>query len=150
MPALPHTRQTFPLRLHRASGRVYCAVVLEEANIDSNQLHRSQAHCCARSMQGSVVHPQDTDSIDQCRLHQDNEETTIYEDNKQVIAIVKKGKYTELTKHIDVKYMSMHEWNDNELQFVDVATTNMVADPLTKPVARPILHRCWSKYLHAL
>lgn len=64
--------------------------------------------------------------------------TTVYEDNLGAMALSKNAVYHSRTKHIDVQYHYVRECVDNGLiSIVHVGTGEMVADVLTKGLARP-------------
>ena len=62
---------------------------------------------------------------------------TIFYDNTIALAVAKDPKYHGKTKHIKKRY---HYIRDaiikNDVVLKHISTSNMVADPLTKPIAR--------------
>ena len=63
--------------------------------------------------------------------------TVIKDDNQSCIALTKNPVFTARTKHIDIKYHYVREKVENkEVKFEYCATTNMVADVLTKALPR--------------
>ena len=62
---------------------------------------------------------------------------TIYCDNTVAIVVAKDLKYHEKTKHIKMRYHYIKEViNDHDVILKHIYTNSMVADPLTKPIAR--------------
>lgn len=62
---------------------------------------------------------------------------TIYRDNTTAIAVAKKPKYHGKTKHIKMRYHYIRKAiNDHDVILKHISTNSMVADPLTKPIAR--------------
>lgn len=70
-------------------------------------------------------------------MHQDiNSATTIYEDNQSCLCMVKGGKFSNRTKHIDTKYHFVKDCVDKQLIECKYCPTDiMVADLLTKPLS---------------
>ena len=67
-----------------------------------------------------------------------SEATTVYGDNQGAICLSKNPKNHPRTKHIDVKYHYTRELVESNIIKVDyVPTSEMVADTLTKGLARP-------------
>ena len=67
-----------------------------------------------------------------------SEATTVYGDNQGAICLSKNPKNHPRTKHIDVKYHYTRELVESDIIKVDyVPTSEMVADTLTKGLARP-------------
>jgi transposase InsO family protein len=65
-----------------------------------------------------------------------NSAMTIHEDNQGAIALVKDHKFSNKTKHVDIKYFFVREQiQAGELLVVYCETTNMIADIFTKPLA---------------
>lgn len=72
----------------------------------------------------------------------DDEPTTVYQDNQGAIAMAKNPVFNSRTKHVDTKYhFSRERVEANELRVEYMPTANMVADALTKSVARPKLEQ---------
>ena len=65
----------------------------------------------------------------------------IYEDNQSCIALATNPIYHSRTKHIDIKYHFIRDHADKEVDIVYCPTKDMVADALTKPLARPAFER---------
>ena len=64
--------------------------------------------------------------------------TPLYEDNQGAICLSKNPKNHPRTKHIDVKYHYTREMvEQNIIQVEYIPTDDMVADTLTKSLARP-------------
>eukprot|EP00794_Sanderia_malayensis_P007838 gene7838-biopygen6374 len=64
--------------------------------------------------------------------------TRLYEDNQGAIAISKNSRNSNRTKHIDIKYHFVREsLENNEIKLVYCPTGIMIADILTKSLARP-------------
>jgi transposase InsO family protein len=65
-----------------------------------------------------------------------NSTMTIHEDNQGAIALVKDHKFSNKTKHVDIKYFFVREQvQAGELLIIYCETANMVADIFTKPLA---------------
>ena len=65
---------------------------------------------------------------------------TIFCDNNAALAVVKDPKYHEKTKHIKKRYHYIRDAiTEKDVVLKHISTSNMVADPLTKPIARDIL-----------
>ena len=62
---------------------------------------------------------------------------TIYRDNIAAIAVAKDPKYHGKTKHIKMRYHYIREAiTEQDVILKHISTNSMVADPLTKPIAR--------------
>ena len=62
---------------------------------------------------------------------------TIYCDNTTAIAVAKDPKYHGKTKHIKMRYHYIREAiTEQDMILKHISTNSMVADPLTKPIAR--------------
>jgi hypothetical protein len=62
---------------------------------------------------------------------------TIYYDNTAAIAVAKDPKYLGKTKHIKMRYHYIREAiTEQDVIPKHISTNSMVADPLTKPIAR--------------
>jgi len=62
---------------------------------------------------------------------------TIYCDNTTAIAVAKDPKYHGKTKHIKMRYHYIREAiTEQDVILKHISTNSMVADPLTKPIAR--------------
>ena len=71
-----------------------------------------------------------------------DEPTTVYQDNQGAIAIAKNPVFNSRTKHVDTKYhFSRERVEANELRVEYMPTGTMVANALTKSVARPKLEQ---------
>ena len=67
-----------------------------------------------------------------------HEPTIIYEDNQSCIALAKNPVHHARTKHIDIQYHFIRENIEaGEIELRYISTEDMVADVLTKPLARP-------------
>lgn len=63
--------------------------------------------------------------------------TLIYSDNQGSIALSKNPEFHQRTKHIDVQHHFVREQvEDRNVRFEHISTINMLADVLTKPLAR--------------
>lgn len=63
----------------------------------------------------------------------------VYCDNTAAIAYMKDPKYHSKTKHIDIKYNFVRDYIAQKVVTVQhISTKNMVADPLTKPIAKEL------------
>ncbi|KAG5875395.1 hypothetical protein JTB14_031369 [Gonioctena quinquepunctata] len=63
------------------------------------------------------------------------ESTTIHEDNRSCLRMMRKGHYSNRTKHMDVKYCYLKDLEDKGvLGYTYCPTENMIADSLTKPI----------------
>ena len=66
---------------------------------------------------------------------------TIYIDSMAALAYVKDLKYYKKTKHIEIKYHYIGDMVAKKEVFLEhISTKNMLADPLTKPIARDLFH----------
>jgi hypothetical protein len=66
---------------------------------------------------------------------------TIYSDSMVALAYAKDPKYHGKTKHIEIKYHYIREMVAKKEVFLEhISTKNMLADPLTKPIARDPFH----------
>ena len=73
--------------------------------------------------------------------------TVLHEDNSGCVSLAGNWRADQRTKHIDVQYHFVRE--QMEAKTVDIrriATTQMVADSLTKPVPRPKFEWCREKF----
>jgi len=62
---------------------------------------------------------------------------TIYYDNTAAIAVAEDPKYHGKTKHIKMRYHYIREAiTEQDVILKHISTNSMVADPLTKPIAR--------------
>ena len=67
---------------------------------------------------------------------------TIFCDNTAALAVVKDPKYHGNTKHIKKRYHYIRDAiTDKDFFLKYISTNNMVADPLTKPIARDVFIR---------
>jgi len=67
---------------------------------------------------------------------------TIYCDNTTAIAVAKDPKYHGKTKHIKMRYHYIREAiTEQDMILKHISTNSMVADPLTKPIARDVFVR---------
>jgi len=67
-----------------------------------------------------------------------NDATTLYEDNQSCIALAKNPIHHARTKHIDIQHHFVREKVESkEVELAYMSTDDMVADALTKPLARP-------------
>ena len=67
------------------------------------------------------------------------EPVTIFCDNIVALTMAKDPKYHEKTKHIKKKYHYIRDAiTENDVVLKHISTSNMVANPLTKPIARDI------------
>ena len=67
------------------------------------------------------------------------EAVTLYSDSTIALGYAKDPKYHEKSKHIEIKYhfiRDMVAWG--EVVMKHISTGSMVADPLTKPIARDV------------
>ena len=72
--------------------------------------------------------------------------TTLYNDNKGAIDLVKNSGYRSRTKHIDIRHHFIREMNENGEIVVDyLPTTEMTADALTKGLYAPKFKDCISR-----
>ena len=66
---------------------------------------------------------------------------TIYSDSMATFAYAKDPKYHGKTKHIEIKYHYIRDIVAKKEVFLEhISTKNMLADPLTKPIARAPFH----------
>uniref|UniRef100_A0A2N9F566 GAG-pre-integrase domain-containing protein n=1 Tax=Fagus sylvatica TaxID=28930 RepID=A0A2N9F566_FAGSY len=66
---------------------------------------------------------------------------TIYSDSMAALAYAKDLKYHGKTKHIEIKYHYIRDMVAKKEVFLEhISTKNMLADPLTKPIARDPFH----------
>ena len=72
--------------------------------------------------------------------------TTIYEDNQSCIALAGNPIHYARTKHIDIKCHFIRDHTNKDVSIVYCPTKEMVADILTKPLARP----AFEKHIKAL
>ena len=64
---------------------------------------------------------------------------TIFCDNTAALAVAKDPKYHGKTKHIKKQYHYIRDViMENDVVLKHISTSNIVADPLTKPIARDI------------
>ena len=64
---------------------------------------------------------------------------TIFCDNTTTLAVAKDPKCHGKTKHIKKRYHYIKDANtEKDVVLKHISTSNMVADPLTKPIARDI------------
>jgi hypothetical protein len=62
---------------------------------------------------------------------------TIYYDNTTVVVMVKDPKYHGKTKHIKMRYHYIREAiTEHDMILKHISTNSIVADPLTKPIAK--------------
>ena len=62
----------------------------------------------------------------------------LYEDNQSCIALAKNPIHHARTKHIDIQHHFVREKVESkEVELAYMSTDDMVADALTKPLARP-------------
>ena len=62
---------------------------------------------------------------------------TIHCDSTAALAYAKDPKYHGKTKHIDIRYHSIHDIvTHKEVVLKHISTTRMIANPLTKPIGR--------------
>jgi len=67
---------------------------------------------------------------------------TIYCDNTATIAVTKDPKYHGKTKHIKMRYHYIRESiTEQDVILKHISTNSIVADPLTKPIARDVFVR---------
>jgi hypothetical protein len=67
---------------------------------------------------------------------------TIYCDNTAAIDVAKDPKYHGKTKHIKMRYHYIREAiTEQDVILKHISTNSMVADPLTKPIARDVFVR---------
>ena len=67
---------------------------------------------------------------------------TIYYDNTAAIAVAEDLKYHVKTKHIKMRYHYIREAiTEQDVILKHISTNSMVADPLTKPIARDVFVR---------
>ena len=70
------------------------------------------------------------------------EPVTIFCDNTAALAVAKDPKYHGKTKHIKKRYHYIRDAiTDKDVVLKYISTNNMVADPLTKPIARDVFIR---------
>jgi hypothetical protein len=66
---------------------------------------------------------------------------TIYSDSMAALAYAKDLKYHGKTKHIEIKYHYIRDMVAKKEVFLEhISTKSMLADPLTKPIARDPFH----------
>uniref|UniRef100_A0A2N9FVA6 Integrase catalytic domain-containing protein n=1 Tax=Fagus sylvatica TaxID=28930 RepID=A0A2N9FVA6_FAGSY len=66
---------------------------------------------------------------------------TIYSDSMAALAYAKNPKYHGKTKHIEIKYHYIRDMVAKKEVFLEhISTKNMLANPLTKPIARDPFH----------
>jgi hypothetical protein len=66
---------------------------------------------------------------------------TIYSDSIAALAYAKDPKYHGKTKHIEIKYHYIRDMVAKKEVFLEhISTKNMLANPLTKPIARDPFH----------
>ena len=59
----------------------------------------------------------------------------VYQDNKSTIELIKRGRPTSNSRHIDIKYFFVHNIQQRKLVHIEYCSTNtMIADILTKPI----------------
>jgi hypothetical protein len=64
---------------------------------------------------------------------------TIYCDSTAALAYAKDPKYHGRTKHIDIRYQYIRDMiAQKEVVLKHISTSRMIADPLTKPIARDV------------
>jgi len=64
--------------------------------------------------------------------------TTLFEDNQSAIALAKNPVHHARSKHIDIQHHFIREKiESNEIEISYKSTDDMIADALTKPLARP-------------
>ena len=67
------------------------------------------------------------------------EPMTIFCDNTATLVVAKDPKYHGKTKHIKKKYHYIRDAiTEKDVVLKHISTSNMVADPLTKPIARDV------------
>ncbi|KAG5895863.1 hypothetical protein JTB14_012248 [Gonioctena quinquepunctata] len=70
------------------------------------------------------------------------ESTTIHEDNQSCLEMIRKGHYSNRTKHMDIKYDFLKGVEDQGvLGYTYCPTENMIADLLTKPIQATDLNK---------
>ena len=70
--------------------------------------------------------------------HRD-EVVLIYSDSTSALAYAKDPKYHEKSKHIDIRHHYIQDMvAQREVVLRHISTGSMVADPLTKPIARDV------------
>ena len=73
--------------------------------------------------------------------------TIIYEDNQSCIALAKNPIHHARSKHIDIQYHFIREKVElGEIELKYMATEDMIADALTKPLLAPK----FAKLIHAM
>lgn len=61
----------------------------------------------------------------------------IYEDNSGAIALAKNGKFCKNSKHIDISYHFVHDFEKkNFINVTKISTDNQLADVLTKSLCK--------------
>ena len=70
----------------------------------------------------------------------------IFEDNQSCIALANNPVHYARTKHIDIRYHFIRDYANKDIDIIYCPTKEMVADLLTKPLARP----AFEKYVKAL
>ena len=64
--------------------------------------------------------------------------TTLFEDNQSAIALAKNPVHHARSKHIDIQHHFVREKIESKkIEISYIATDEMIADVLTKPLARP-------------
>ena len=72
--------------------------------------------------------------------------TTLFEDNQSAIALAKNPINHARSKHIDIQHHFIREKVESKvIDIVYMATDEMIADALTKPLARPRLEMLIAK-----
>lgn len=78
-----------------------------------------------------------------------NEPTIIYEDNQAAIAIANRAQYHGRLKHLGVRTKFIREQvQERQVKVIYCDTNNMIADIMTKPLARPTFQRLVKQLLH--
>ena len=71
-----------------------------------------------------------------------DEAVVIHCDSTAVIAYARDLKYHSRTKHIDTRYHFIRDIiTQGQVVLRHISTSNMIANPLTKPIARDVIHR---------
>ena len=75
--------------------------------------------------------------LEELNLRNPEEPVTIYGDNKAAIKIAEKEQISNKTKHISIKYHYVRDMiNNNQIKMEYVNTDEMLADTMTKPLAK--------------
>ena len=78
-----------------------------------------------------------------------NEPTIIYEDNQAAIAIANRAQYHGRLKHIDVRTHFVRDCvQRRQIKVIYCSTNDMIADVMTKPLARPTFQRLVQQLLN--